>query len=97
MAANAIPAPLVKLWREWEEGRAEEARRSFYSLLPFFKARFLETNPIPLKYLMGLSGAMSGLTRSPMFPPSEPVKKELDKLAAQWAPFFPPSRLAQKG
>jgi 4-hydroxy-tetrahydrodipicolinate synthase len=92
VAANAIPAPLVSLWQEWDAGRALEARKAFYELLPFFKALFLETNPIPLKYLMGLSGSMSGLMRSPMGPPSEPVKETLKAFYKKWKSHFPPSR-----
>ncbi|MDR2368872.1 MAG: 4-hydroxy-tetrahydrodipicolinate synthase [Deltaproteobacteria bacterium] len=92
VAANIVPGPLVTMWRDWEAGKLDEARKAFFRLLPFFKALFLETNPIPLKYLMGLSGSMSGLTRSPMFPPSEPVKKQLDAIAAEWSAHFPPKR-----
>jgi 4-hydroxy-tetrahydrodipicolinate synthase len=92
VAANAIPGPLVALWRHWEAGQLAEARRAFYELLPFFKAIFLETNPIPIKYLMGLSGLMSGLTRLPMGPPSDPVKESLKGFYQKWASHFPPSR-----
>ncbi|MDR0622160.1 MAG: 4-hydroxy-tetrahydrodipicolinate synthase [Deltaproteobacteria bacterium] len=92
VAANIIPGPLVKLWASWEAGQIDAARAAFFELLPFFKALFLETNPIPLKYLMGLTGSMSGLTRSPMFPPSDPIKKVLDELASKWSKHFPPSR-----
>ncbi|MDR3135332.1 MAG: 4-hydroxy-tetrahydrodipicolinate synthase [Deltaproteobacteria bacterium] len=90
VAANIVPAPLVTMWRQWEEGQAQEARDSFYKLLPFFRSLFLETNPVPLKFLMGLSGAMSGQTRPPLYEPSGPVQEALRKLASEWKEYFPP-------
>ncbi|MDR2302908.1 MAG: 4-hydroxy-tetrahydrodipicolinate synthase [Deltaproteobacteria bacterium] len=89
VAANAIPGPIIALWREWEAGKVAEARKAFFDLLPFFKAIFLETNPIPIKFLMGLSGVMSGRTRLPMCPPSAPVQQTLKDFYQKWSAHFP--------
>jgi 4-hydroxy-tetrahydrodipicolinate synthase len=90
VAANIIPKPLVAMWNAWEAGDVKTARELFFKMLPFFKALFLETNPIPLKFLMGLSGCMSGDMRPPMYPPSAPVQETLKKMAEQWSAEFPP-------
>ncbi|MDR1110164.1 MAG: 4-hydroxy-tetrahydrodipicolinate synthase [Deltaproteobacteria bacterium] len=90
VAANIIPGPVIRMWKAWEAGRLAEARASFYEMLPFFKSLFLETNPIPLKFLMGLTGRMSGQMRPPMGPPSAPVQERLRLVASEWATHFPP-------
>jgi 4-hydroxy-tetrahydrodipicolinate synthase len=75
---------MVAMWRAWEEGKVGECRKLFFKLLPMFKALFLETNPIPLKFAMGLSGRMTGEVRLPMCPPSEGVQKALKEIMGQW-------------
>jgi 4-hydroxy-tetrahydrodipicolinate synthase len=84
VAANIIPKPLVELWQAWEKGQLLEAQKIFYKMLPFFKALFLETNPIPLKYCMGLTGRMTSEMRLPMCPPSEKVQESLKKIVSEW-------------
>ena len=84
VAANIVPGPMVALWRAWEAGDLGECRKLFFKLLPFFKALFLETNPIPLKFVMGLSGRMTGEMRLPMCPPAEPVQKALRAIMGEW-------------
>jgi 4-hydroxy-tetrahydrodipicolinate synthase len=84
VAANILPGPLSELWRAWDTGDLQGARTRFFKLLPFFRALFLETNPIPLKYLMGLAGRLSPEMRLPMCPPSETVQQVLSDLAREW-------------
>jgi 4-hydroxy-tetrahydrodipicolinate synthase len=84
VAANIIPGPMAAMWRAWEAGDLAETRRLFYKMLPFFKTLFLETNPIPLKYAMGLTGRMSGDLRLPMCPPAEPVQRAVKAALAEW-------------
>ncbi|MDR1656352.1 MAG: 4-hydroxy-tetrahydrodipicolinate synthase [Deltaproteobacteria bacterium] len=84
VAANIIPGPLVQMWRAWEAKDLAATKRLFYQMLPFFRALFFETNPIPLKFLLGLTGRMTGEVRLPMCPPSDSVQKELAGLADQW-------------
>jgi 4-hydroxy-tetrahydrodipicolinate synthase len=86
VAANIIPEFLVAMWRAWEAGALAEARAAFFKMLPFFKSLFLETNPIPLKFMMGLTGRMTGEVRLPMCPPSGPVQKALEQMYALWFP-----------
>ncbi|MDR1487387.1 MAG: 4-hydroxy-tetrahydrodipicolinate synthase [Deltaproteobacteria bacterium] len=84
VAANIIPKPLVEMWAAWEKGDIAKTRELFFKMLPFFRSLFLETNPIPLKYLMGLTGRMTSEMRLPMCPPSENVQATLKKVASEW-------------
>ncbi len=47
-------------------GDMEMARRMHYELMPIFKGAFVETNPIPIKAAMQLSGMPSGDLRLPL-------------------------------
>ena len=47
-------------------GNFQEARKIHYELLPFFKAAFIETNPIPIKAAMNMCGMPAGDYRLPM-------------------------------
>ena len=84
VAANIVPGPMVAMWRAWKAGDVADCRRRFFELLPFFKSLFLEPNPIPLKFMMGLSGKMAGDMRLPMCPPSEPGQKALKAIMEKW-------------
>jgi 4-hydroxy-tetrahydrodipicolinate synthase len=84
VVANIVPGPLVALWRAWEEGQTQKAKELFYKTSPWFKALFLETNPIPIKYALSLTGRMAPDVRLPLVLPSEPVRKRLLDLATEW-------------
>jgi 4-hydroxy-tetrahydrodipicolinate synthase len=84
VAANIIAGPMVQMWRSWEAGDLEGTRQKFFKMLPFFKSLFLETNPIPLKYMLGQTGRMSGEVRLPMCPPSEGVQVILKDMLTKW-------------
>jgi 4-hydroxy-tetrahydrodipicolinate synthase len=96
VAANIIPKPMVARWKAWESGDVQGARSLFFKLLPFFKALFIETNPIPLKFVMGLTGRMSGETRMPMGPPLEPSRVKLTALAEEWAADIAPKGTSEQ-
>jgi 4-hydroxy-tetrahydrodipicolinate synthase len=84
VAANLIPGPLAQLWAKWQAGDLTGARELFFKMLPLFKALFLETNPICIKYAMHLAGRMEKDMRLPMTPPSEPVAARLKELVKEW-------------
>jgi 4-hydroxy-tetrahydrodipicolinate synthase len=54
----------------YREGRVEEARELHLQMLPLFKALFVTTNPIPVKYALRLMGFEVGDCRPPLLPPS---------------------------
>mgnify|MGYP001277003899 CR=1 FL=1 len=74
--ANAVPremAELVATCRagEWERGRALQFR-----LLPFVRACFTETNPIPIKHALALLGLCRDELRLPLTPMTDPGRRE---------------------
>lgn len=68
VVSNLMPARIVALVEAIERGDYELARTLHYQLLPFYKAAFIETNPIPIKTAMQLCGMPSGECRLPLSP-----------------------------
>ncbi|PIN86365.1 4-hydroxy-tetrahydrodipicolinate synthase [Candidatus Woesearchaeota archaeon CG10_big_fil_rev_8_21_14_0_10_44_13] len=66
VASNLLPAEMVQLCGLMLRGKTEEARKLHFRLLPFFKAEFIETNPIPIKAAMNMKGLAAGGYRLPM-------------------------------
>ncbi|MDR1059436.1 MAG: 4-hydroxy-tetrahydrodipicolinate synthase, partial [Treponema sp.] len=54
--SNLFPGEMTALTRACREGNFAEARRLHYRLLPFMKAAFAETNPVPIKAAMTWAG-----------------------------------------
>jgi 4-hydroxy-tetrahydrodipicolinate synthase len=77
--SNLLPAKVKALTWAALEGRYDEARRLHYELLPFVKAAFIETNPIPIKQALNWAGLPAGPARLPLgklTPASEAVLKK---------------------
>jgi 4-hydroxy-tetrahydrodipicolinate synthase len=64
--SNLLPAKVKALTWAALEGRLEEARKIHYELLPFVKAAFVETNPIPIKRALTWAGLPGGPARLPL-------------------------------
>jgi 4-hydroxy-tetrahydrodipicolinate synthase len=64
--SNLLPAKVKALTSAGLEGRFDEARKLHYELLPFIKAAFVETNPVPIKQAMTWAGLPAGPARLPM-------------------------------
>jgi len=64
--SNLLPAKVKALASASLDGRFDEARRLHYELLPFVKAAFVETNPIPIKQAMNWAGLPAGPARLPL-------------------------------
>ncbi len=78
VASNVLPLEMHLLCSLWFEGRLDESRKLFYELLPFMKALFAETNPIPVKACMSELGFCCNELRLPMTE-AKPETKELLK------------------
>jgi 4-hydroxy-tetrahydrodipicolinate synthase len=79
VVSNLLPAKVKALTAAALEGRYEEARALHYELLPFVKAAFIETNPVPIKQALTWAGLPAGPARLPMgklSPSSEAVLKK---------------------
>jgi len=59
--ANLIPAKVKALTSACQAGDFEKAKKIHFELLPFIKAAFVETNPIPIKQAVTWTGLPGGL------------------------------------
>jgi 4-hydroxy-tetrahydrodipicolinate synthase len=66
VASNLIPSQMMELANASLDGNMTRARELHYKLLPFFKAEFIDTNPIPIKYMMALKGMIQETYRLPL-------------------------------
>lgn len=66
VASNLIPRDMEEMAQAGLAGDMEKARKLHYRLMPFFKAEFIDTNPIPIKYMMFLKGMIQENYRLPM-------------------------------
>jgi 4-hydroxy-tetrahydrodipicolinate synthase len=77
--SNVVPAKVKALVTACLTGDFVKARAIHYELLPFVKAAFIETNPIPIKQAalwMGLPGGPARLPLGKLSPASEAVLKK---------------------
>ena len=82
--SNILPADIKKVVTLYRENKTEEAKILFYKLLPLCRGMFLETNPIPIKAAMEMTGACSGELRLPLTPLSDENKMILKKSLADY-------------
>jgi len=82
--SNLLPADIKKVVTLYRENKTEEAKALFYKLLPLCRGMFLETNPIPIKAAMEMTGACSGELRLPLTPLSDENKMILKKSLADY-------------
>ncbi|ULQ60531.1 4-hydroxy-tetrahydrodipicolinate synthase [Brucepastera parasyntrophica] len=66
VVSNIEPKRVTELTLAALKGDFETARALHYELLPFFKAAFIETNPVPIKAAMNLKGLPAGSLRLPL-------------------------------
>ena len=64
--SNLLPAKVKALTQAALDGDLEKARAIHYELIPFMKAAFIETNPVPIKQALTWAGLPGGPARLPM-------------------------------
>jgi 4-hydroxy-tetrahydrodipicolinate synthase len=78
-AGNLAPARVARLCDEVANGNLAAARKLHFELFELNQSIFLDTNPIPLKYMMTRLGLLeSPELRLPLIPLDEPRRKILD-------------------
>jgi 4-hydroxy-tetrahydrodipicolinate synthase len=80
--SNLLPAKVKALTKAALDGRYEEARALHYELIPFIKAAFVETNPVPIKQALVWAGLPAGKARLPLgklAPASQEILKKAMK------------------
>jgi 4-hydroxy-tetrahydrodipicolinate synthase len=79
VASNAIPSEMVQIIELAERGDLPGARRLHGWLLPFLRANFVESNPIPIKAAMAAMGLIEEVYRLPLVSPGSAAR---DTIAA---------------
>lgn len=64
--SNIAPKEVKAVIDHYNAGRIEESRKAFYRILPLCRAIFLETNPIPIKWVMARAGYCTDEVRLPL-------------------------------
>ena len=77
VASHLVGNELQQMIQAFEAGNVRAAAKIHLRLLPFFKALFLTTNPIPLKAALSLQGWQVGAGRLPLCPPALEVTQTL--------------------
>ncbi len=66
--SNAVPRLMTDLVRSAREGRFDHAREVHQQLLPWMRAAFIESNPIPVKAALAMMGKCANELRLPLTP-----------------------------
>lgn len=77
VASNLIPHKIKALVDAAAHQDFETARHLFFDILPLLNALFIETNPIPIKAAMEMSGMAAGPCRLPLGAMHEENRKKL--------------------
>ena len=83
VASNLLPRLVSDLCRASVENRLDEARRLNRQLTPIFKVMFIESNPIPVKAALAMTGMIEEVYRLPMTPISQPNRVKLEQVLAE--------------
>ena len=79
VTANILPQEIHDLCRYYREGKLEEADALNEKLAQINQDLFIESNPIPVKYIAYRLGLMANSYRLPLIDPSDENKMILDK------------------
>ena len=77
VASNIIPKQMVEMVNAALDGDFKKAMEKHYDLMPFFKAEFIETNPIPIKSMLAMKGMCEEVYRLPMCSMSDENKQKV--------------------
>ena len=69
--SNVAPRLTAEMVRLARAGRFEKARDIHQRLLPWMRAAFIESNPIPVKFALNVMGRMDNRVRLPLVPLAE--------------------------
>ena len=68
VVSNATPKAMSQLSEVAARGDFQAARKLHFQLLPWMRAAFVESNPVPVKAAMALLGKAENRLRSPLVP-----------------------------
>lgn len=81
--SNFLPGAVLRKVRAMQAGNVALARSIHYSLKQLMQVIFIETNPIPIKYLMSLANFNSGNLRLPLCQPTKASQEKLEMAFAK--------------
>lgn len=81
-SAHVLPQRFVAMARALREGRLEEARAIWHTLVPLVRAAFAEPNPGPVKAALARQGLLRNELRAPMTRVSDELEETLGRLVA---------------
>ena len=80
VVSNCLPRTTTTFVNRCLEGQWDEARTAFYSLLDSMHLTMIETNPIPIKFIMHELGFCTSTVRLPLCEPSAASADALRKM-----------------
>lgn len=84
VASNIVPREVAQLVQAWLEGKPEVAQKLHRKWYPFFKAIFVESNPVPAKAILAWQGKMTPDVRLPLAPLSDRNAESLRAVAHEY-------------
>ena len=81
---NVMPKEVAELYDLTDKGRWEEARDLHFHLLEINEVLFIETNPGPVKFLMGAMGLCEPVVRPPLAEPSAENQARILEVAGRY-------------
>ena len=84
VVSNVVPRRMSELVRTARAGDFDAARALHHTLLPWMRAAFVESNPMPVKAALAMMGRMENVLRSPLVPMSA-AHEELVRAALRGA------------
>ena len=89
VAANILPKTMSQLCSFALDGHVGKARAINTQLIPLFNVLSIDTNPIPIKFVMSNFGLMLNVLRLPLVPLSEDLHCEVKSILHQIAEYLP--------
>jgi 4-hydroxy-tetrahydrodipicolinate synthase len=71
VVSNVVPKLMTELVKLARAGRMQEAQAMHLRLLPWMRAAFIESNPVPVKAALKMIGKMENVLRLPLVPLAE--------------------------
>lgn len=68
VVSNATPQLMAKMCDELRRGDLDAAREIHFKLLPWMRAAFVESNPLPVKAALAMMGRIQNVLRLPLVP-----------------------------
>ncbi len=78
VASNLVPKQMSEMIHHAIKGEIDDTTKTNFELKELFEKEFIETNPIPIKYMLAKKGMCEEVYRLPMCEMSDEHKKEID-------------------